>query len=471
MGEERTLIRGGTVITMEPRVPDAVADILIEGDRISAVGRDLSVDEGAVRVVDASNRIIVPGFIDTHRHIYQILMRGLGTNWSLMEYLTSIIGTLGPNFTPDDLYVAQRLGALDAIDTGVTAAFDWCQQQTSREHIDALLAGLESTGLRVKFGSGANVIDLQNCLKPPFIATTPANAVEVRRLRERYSSDTGLITIGLAGMGPDHLTMEVVKQDLALARELGIRINMHLGQGLMPGRSGIELMHQEGQLGDDLTFGHCNYFSDEELKLMVEHGVTASVTPEDECNMGHGWPPIGRMVAAGLYPNVGIDTCLNVGSDQFTAMRFALAIPRAQANDAMLATGQNPWSVPLTARDALRMATIEGARALGQEDRLGSIRAGKQADLVAIETRHVSMFPVHDPVANVVHSAGRSVVSDVFIAGKQVKKDGELVGVDIQRLHADAQAAASGLLERCGITPGWTPPHPDNAVYLASESG
>lgn len=469
MAQERTLIRGGTVITMEPGVPDGVADILIEGDTIAAVGKDLAVAEGSARVVDGSNRIITPGFIDTHRHIYQIILRGLGSNWTLMEYLTAIIGTLGPSLTPEDLFIASRLGSLDAIDSGVTAVFDWCQQSTSPEHIDALLAGLESASIRVKFGSGANVIDLQECLKPPFIATTPANATEVRRLRNKYPSDTGLVTIGLAGMGPDHLTMDVVKQDFALARELGIRINIHLGQAVMPGRSGIRLMHRAGLLGDDLTLGHCNYFSDDDIKLIAEYGVTASVTPEDECNMGHGWPPIARLIAGGVWPNIGIDTCIAVGGDQFSAMRFALAIPRAQENDAALSAGQNPWTLNLTTRDVLRMATIEGARALGQEDRIGSIKPGKQADLVAINTADVSMSPVHDPVATVVHSAGRSVVSDVFIAGRQVKKDGQLVGVDVARLSSEANQAAAALRERCGITSGWAPPHPDNAAYLAAE--
>ncbi|CAM5693845.1 amidohydrolase family protein [Streptomyces canus] len=470
MPTERTLIRGGTVITMEPGVADGVADILIDGDQIVAVGKDLAVAEGSARVVDASNRIVIPGFVDTHRHVYQILLRGLASNWSLMEYLTGMVGTIGPNFTPEDCYLAQRFGALDAIDTGVTAVFDWCQEQMTPEHTDALLAGLEAAALRVNFGSGANVINMQAALKPPFINSTPANAAEVRRLRNRYPSDTSLLTIGMAGAGPDHLTMDAVEQDMALARELGIRVNMHLGQAVMPGRSAVGVMDKAGLLGDNLTFGHCNHLSDDDIKLMAEHGVTASVTPEDECNMGHGWPPIGRLIANGVWPNIGVDTCIAVGSDQFTAMRFALAIPRAQKNGEALASGRNPWKLDLTTRDVLRMATIEGARALGQEDRIGSIKPGKQADIVAIDTTHVSMAPVHDPVSSVVHSAGRAVVSDVFIAGRQVKKDGQLVGVDIARLSAEAQVAATALLERCGITPGWAPPPTqDNAAFLTEE--
>src|ERR1044072_1540517 len=217
MSSERTLIRGGTVITMEPGVAHGGADILIDGDQIVAVGKDLAVAEGTARVVDAFNRIIIPGFVDTHRHVHQILLRGLASNWSLMEYLPGVTATLGPNFTPEDCYLAQRFGALDAIDTGVTAVFDWCQEQLTPEHTDALLAGLESAALRVNFGSGANAINMQAALKPPFINSIPANAAEVRRLRNRYPSDTSLLTIGMAGAGPDHLTMDAVEQDFALA--------------------------------------------------------------------------------------------------------------------------------------------------------------------------------------------------------------------------------------------------------------
>lgn len=461
MSSERILIRGGLVITMEPGATDEVADILIEGDQIAAVGKYLPVAEGSARIIDASDHIIIPGFIDTHRHVYQVLMRGLGSDWSLMQYLMAIITKIGPEFTPEDLFIANRLGSLDAIDSGVTALFDWGQEQLTPEHTDAMIAGLEATGIRATFGVGANVKDLFGCTEPPFVSEIAADAAEVRRLRDRYPSDDSVLTLGMAGWGPDLVTMDTVKRDFALARELGLRINMHLGQAAFPAcRPAVVALNNEGLLGSDLTFGHCNFFTDEEIRLMVDYGVTANVTPEDECNMGHGWPPIARLVAGGVTPNIGVDTLLAVGGDQFTAMRFALAIPRAQHNDTILQTGNNPWELPLSTRDVLRMATIEGARALGKEDRIGSIAPGKQADLVSINVADVSMTPLINPTAAVVHSAGRSTVSDVFIAGRHVKKDGKLVGVDSGKLHAEASRAAAGLLERCGITPGWVTPAP-----------
>lgn len=461
MTGQRTLIRGGTVITMEPGEVDRVADILIEDGAIAEIQPDLAVADGSAVVVDAKDHIVVPGFVDTHRHMFQILLRGIAADWSLMQYISAYFGKLGVSYTADDAFLANRLAALDALDTGVTAVFDWCQSALTPEHGDALISGLESASIRAMFGAGCNMaVDLIEILEPPFVSTVAADAREVQRLRKKYPSEDGLITIGLAARGPNLTTTEVAKKDWALAREFGLRLNAHVGQGVMPSGSAISVMHEAGLLGPDLTLGHCNNLSAEEIRLLADNGVTVNVTPEDECNMGHGWPSIGRLIENGIWPNVGVDTCLAVGGDVFTAMRFALAIPRAQSNEMALAAGENPWSLPLTARDALRMATVEGARALGQEHRIGTLKQGKQADIVCIDTADVSMIPVINPVANVVYSASRSVVSDVFVAGRHVKKDGQLVGVDMAKLQADVASSASAVLARSGIEPGYVPPPP-----------
>jgi cytosine/adenosine deaminase-related metal-dependent hydrolase len=303
------------------------------------------------------------------------------------------------------------------------------------------------------------MLQYQECLAPPFLSTTPTDASEVRRLRNHeFSSDGGLLTLGLAARGPELSAASVVDADWQLARELGIRINIHIGQGIFPGRPAVAGLLKRGLLGDNCTFSHCNLLSDEEMQMMADAGVSATVTPEDECNMGHGWPPIARLMHAGIRPNIGIDTCIANGGDQFTAMRFALGATRAQINAVQLADGDNPWDLELTARDVLAMATIEGARALGQADRIGTLTPGKQADVVLINTADVSTTPVLDPVSAVVFHASRSTVDDVFVAGRRVKAAGCLVGVDSADIHRTASAAAVGILERSGIRPGWKPP-------------
>lgn len=451
----RTLIRGGTLITMDPTLGDLVGDILIEDDRIARIAASIDLEPGMTEI-DASRHIIVPGFIDTHRHLYQTALRGLSANWSLIQYCVAMFGTLGTAFTPRDMYLGNYLGSLDALDAGVTTVFDWSHNQLSPEHTDRLVEGLHDAGIRATFGYGNSMEQWVECLAPPYRSTAPTPEGEVRRLHAELASHP-LITLGLAARGPDLSVMEVVEADWRLARELGIRINAHVGQGIFPGRPAVTPLHEAGMLGDDLTFGHCNLLSDDEMKMMADAGVTATVTPEDECSMGHGFPPILRLVKAGVATNIGVDTCIIVGGDQFTAMRFALAVPRAIDNAVTLDQGENPWDLHLIARDALEMATIQGARALGLADTLGSLTEGKQADLVLIRTDDVSMTPVLDPVAAVVNHAGRSVVDHVFVAGTQVKKDGRLVAAGTDALVDEMNGAAQAILKRAGVEVGWVP--------------
>jgi 5-methylthioadenosine/S-adenosylhomocysteine deaminase len=459
----RTLLRGGRIVSMDPGVGDLVGDILIEDGRIAAVGPGLEIAEGSAEIVDASRHIVIPGFIDSHRHLYQSLLRGMATDWSLSQYFTTMFSVLGPSMAPEHLALGTTLGAYDALDSGVTAVYDYSHNQTSPDHTDEAVRALLDSGIRALFGYGGTLAQHLELLAPPF-KSTPSNEAEIRRVRSQYfSSDAGLVTMGFAVRGPDNATMDVVRSDFALGRELGLRINTHIGMGVLDiaDRPHVTRLHKEGLLGDDLIFGHCNFLTDEEFRLMADAGVSASVTPEDEAGMGHGWPPIVQLLKADIRPNIGIDTCMAVGGDPFTAMRFALAVPRGLANQqSMVENSANPWQLNVSARDVLEFATIEGARALGLESVTGSLTPGKQADIVMIRTDHISMAPVLDPIASVVHHASRQTVDSVFVAGRAVKRDGELVGVDTAELTRRAADSAAALLETAGITPGWAPePH------------
>lgn len=461
--DSRLLLRGGRIISMDPTLGDLVGDVLIEGERIAAVGPRLDVDPAGAEVVEAGDRIVIPGFVDSHRHVYQAILRGTASDWSLFQYFFAMFGALGPHFTAGDMYVANSIGALDALDSGVTTVFDWSHNQATPEHTDELVRALKDTGIRAVFGYGGTMEEQAELLKPPFKGTIPTNAAEVRRVREQHcASDDALVTLGLAARGPETSTMEIVRDDWALAAELGIPVNIHIGMAVLDvqGRPSVKRLHDEGLLRDDLIFGHCNRLTNEELRMMADAGVKVSVTPEDECMMGHGLPPIARMLAAGIRPNLGADTCMAVGGDPFTAMRVALAVTRGIANELQLDAGENPWQLDLSARDVLEMATIDGARTLGLEDRIGSIAPGKQADLVLLRTDDVSMAPVIDPVMAVVHHASRAVVECVLVAGRTVKRDGALAGIDTGELTRDAQATAEAIMARAGVEPGFTPAPP-----------
>ncbi|MEU0987941.1 amidohydrolase family protein [Streptomyces sp. NPDC005953] len=463
MTATRTLLRGGQIVSMDPTVGDLIGDILIENGTIAAIGPDLEIAEGSADIVDASRHIVLPGFIDSHRHLFQALMRGMAADWSLFQYFTTMFGMLGPHMTPEHMSLGTALGAYDSLDSGVTAVFDYSHNQSSPEHTDEAVRALQASGIRAMFGYGGAMSEQLEILSPPFTSTTPSNEAEIRRVRSRYfSSDSGLVTMGLAVRGPDSSPMDVVRADFALGRELGLRINTHIGMAVLDpqGRPNVTRLHKAGLLGDDLIFGHCNLLTDEEFRLMADAGVSVSVTPEDESAMGHGWPPITQLLKAGIRPNIGIDTCMAVGGDPFTAMRFALAVPRGLANQQSLASGANPWQLDLSARDVLEFATIEGARALGMEDVTGSLTPGKQADIVMIRTDHISMTPVLNPVASIVHHASRQTVDTVFVAGRAVKRDGALIAADAAGISRRAVDSVGELLEAAGVTPGWAPPPP-----------
>ncbi|MFE5852622.1 amidohydrolase family protein [Streptomyces sp. NPDC056500] len=463
MTATRTLLRGGRIVSMDPTVGDLIGDVLIENGTIAAIGPDLEIAEGSADIVDASRHIVLPGFIDSHRHLFQALMRGMAADWSLFQYFTTMFGMLGPHMTPEHMSLGTALGAYDSLDSGVTTVFDYSHNQSSPEHTDEAVRALQGSGIRAVFGYGGAMSEQLEILSPPFTSTTPSNEAEIRRVRSRYfSSDSGLVTMGLAVRGPDSSPMDVVRADFALGRELGLRINTHIGMAVLDpqGRPNVTRLHKAGLLGDDLIFGHCNLLTDEEFRLMADAGVSVSVTPEDESAMGHGWPPITQLLKAGIRPNIGIDTCMAVGGDPFTAMRFALAVPRGLANQQSLEGGANPWQLELSARDVLEFATIEGARALGMEDVTGSLTPGKQADIVMIRTDHISMTPVLNPVASIVHHASRQTVDTVFVAGRAVKRDGALIAADAAGIGRRAVTSVGELLEAAGVTPGWAPPPP-----------
>ncbi|WP_329026068.1 amidohydrolase family protein [Streptomyces sp. NBC_00690] len=463
MTAARTLLRGGRIVSMDPTVGDLIGDVLIENGTIAAIGPDLAIAEGSADIVDASRHIVLPGFIDSHRHLFQALMRGLAADWSLFQYFTTMFGMLGPHMTPEHMSLGTALGAYDSLDSGVTTVFDYSHNQSSPEHTDEAVRALQASGIRAVFGYGGAMSEQLEILSPPFTSTTPSNEAEIRRVRSRYfSSDSGLVTMGLAVRGPDSSPLDVVRADFALGRELGLRINTHIGMAVLDpqGRPNVTRLHRAGLLGDDLIFGHCNLLTDEEFRLMADAGVSVSVTPEDESAMGHGWPPITQLLKAGIRPNIGIDTCMAVGGDPFTAMRFALAVPRGLANQQSLENGANPWQLELSARDVLEFATIEGARALGMEDVTGSLTPGKQADIVMIRTDHISMTPVLDPVASIVHHASRQTVDTVFVAGRAVKRGGALIAADAAGISRRAVDTVGELLEAAGVTPGWAPPPP-----------
>lgn len=444
---QRLLIRGGFLVTMEPSLGDLVnTDILVSDGKIVQIAQDIQAADAAV--IDASQKVVIPGLIDTHRHTWQSVLRNSLPDDDLPTYLHTILGTFAPHYRPEDVHAGNLIGALGAINAGVTTLLDWSHIMNTPQHADAAVDALRSTRIRAVFAHGT-----PNAPHHEWHGESTRNHPhDITRLRAQYfSSDDQLITLAMALRGPEFTVMEVTRHDIELARSIGAPITVHVGcGGLGPKYRAVSQMSRDGLLGPDITFVHCTTSTDEELKLIVDSGGTVSIAPAIECQMGHGDPPFNRFSDLGVRPSLSLDVETSTASDMFTQMHAAYHVARVIAHERVRA-GQAAQF--LNTRDILEMATVHGARTLGLQDRVGSIAVGKRADLVVLDLNTVNVAPVNDVVAAVVLSADTSNVDTVVIDGNVVKRDGRLVDVDLAAAMNSIHRSRDHLYASAGRTP------------------
>jgi 5-methylthioadenosine/S-adenosylhomocysteine deaminase len=425
----KKLIRGGTVLSMDPEIGDLPkGDVLIEDDRIVAVQPEINAD---AEVIDATGFIVIPGFVDTHRHTWETAIRGCAPNSTLDDYFVGVLDYYAPVYRAEDVYNSNLAGALECINAGITTLVDWSHINNTPEHPDAGIRGLQEAGIRAQYAYGSANTSLA---KYWFYSGEVIPADDVRRIRDTYfSSDNGLLTMALATRGPGFTQDQVVTAEWNMARELGIPITLHAGMGRMAGRFAmVEQLDRLGLLGPDTTYIHCCYFSEHEWQRVKETGGTISIAAQVELQMGHGWAPVNKSYQFGLRPSLSVDVVTTVPGDLFTEMRAAFASERARVNAKCWEENIEVPDTMLTARQMLEMATVNGAHVAGVEDRTGSLTPGKKADLVLLDGRDINMVPVKDPVAAVTLSADVSNVDTVIINGVVRKRDGKLVA-DVDR--------------------------------------
>jgi 5-methylthioadenosine/S-adenosylhomocysteine deaminase len=377
---DRTVIRNAIVISMDPAIGEHLdADVLIDGAKIAAVAPNIgSVD---AREIDGRGAIVLPGFVDTHRHTWQCLLRNAAADWSLAQYFGGVRGVMGELYTPDDMYVANYLGALEALDGGITTLVDWSHNNNTPDHADMAIKGLQDSGIRAVYAYG-------NANREWFpVSDLPTNFVDVARVRKQhFSSDDGLVTMAFAARGPQFATLDQTERDFREARNLDLPITLHAGDGLWGLNHPIDQLNALGLLGPRTTYVHCCTLSDHEFKLMADTGGTASLSAEVELNMGHGNPATLGCLKHGLRPSISIDICTSVGGDMFTQIRVLMAATRGVVNAEALKEKKLLDPLPLTARDMLDFATLQGAKAANVDQRTGSLTPGKDADLVILNT-------------------------------------------------------------------------------------
>ncbi|MFJ2892565.1 amidohydrolase family protein [Streptomyces sp. NPDC087305] len=418
----KTLLTGGTVLTMDPVVPDLVrGDVLIEDGVIAEVAA--RIDAPDAEVIDATDRIVMPGFVDNHRHSWQTAFRGAGADWTFPEWAQAMHRTVKPHYRPEDVYVGTLLGRLEALHSGVTTMLDWYHVAQSHDHEDAAVAALRDARGRSVF-----------CLGAGWGTADPVDA-DVRRVRADLTGE-GPVTLALGLRGPDDTDMDTVARELKLADELGLRTSLHVDPS---GTSRtVADLREHGLLRGTTTFVHANGISDEELRMLADAGASLSVSPDVELKMGFGSPVTGRALAAGVRPTLSVDDVPSAGGDLFSTMRTAFAVQRGLDGG-------------LRSRDLLEFTTIDAARSCGLDARTGSVTPGKDADLILLRTDDLTVFPVTDPAGTIVSAGHPGLVDTVLVAGQVVKRDGELVGVDLPALRTRLLASRDRIAAAAGV--------------------
>src|SRR5919109_2571175 len=447
MSSQRLVIRNGFVVSMDAEVGDVpYGDVLVEDGKIAEIGRGLDVSEA--EEIDATGMIVMPGFVDTHRHTWQTPVRGVLPCCTLDHYFAVMLGSVGGHYRPEDVHIGNYAGALEALNGGVTTLLDWSHINNTPDHSDAAVQGLKDSGIRAIYAHGVPTGGEW------WAFSELEHPEDIRRIRETYfSSNDGLITLALAARAPGNSNFDVAKHDWALARELGIRISVHVGMRL----TGVHVNHVKnmndlGLMGDDTTYIHCTDSTDEELDLIKETGGTASVAPYVEMLMGHGRPPTGKLVQRGVPVSLSVDVVSSVPGEMFTQMRTALVHERIGA---FTDTPDEAFEPTLTHRDVLEFATIDGARACALDDKTGSLTPGKQADIVLLKTNAINTSPMLDPLGTIVVFSDTSNIDSVFVAGRALKRNGVLVGVDLDDVFRKLDESRNHILSRGELLPGW----------------
>jgi cytosine/adenosine deaminase-related metal-dependent hydrolase len=428
------VIRNAYVMTMDEAGDIANADVHIANGAIVAVGQNLKVSGAAA--IDGHGMIALPGLVETHWHMWNTLLRSMSGDKPEFGYFKST-ALLGQKYLPDDMYQGTRLACAEAINNGITHVHDWCHNIRSPDYADADLKALRESGLRARFSYGP-VQAMPN--------NQTVDLADLKRRREGWDkiSPDGLITLGLAwrGQGGNNpataIPPETYKAEIDAARALGLPITVH-ASGSRAAAGQIDGIAKAGLLRNDMQIIHANKATADEIKAVADAGASISISPYTELRIGFGLPQTSKFLDAGIPVGLSIDTVeLSGNADLFGIMKVV--------QNAENGIAENEFK--LSARRALQLATSEGARSMGIGDKTGSLKPGKRADLILVDTRGINLGVFGDPAHMLVTAAEPANVDTVVVDGRILKRNGKLTAMNVEQITQQASAANLALRKR-----------------------
>jgi 5-methylthioadenosine/S-adenosylhomocysteine deaminase len=449
-GRVRTVIEGATVLTVN--ASDAVLPsgwLDVRDGEIAAVSATPIDPAGADQRIDATGKVVMPGLVNAHTHLYQTLIRGVYEEMPFTEWLR-VIYHCGRVLTPDDCFIGARLGALEALRSGVTTLLDHHFLNRGIELAEATIAGMQAIGLRAVLAR--TIMDVGD-LAPAEVVESPEQGLRsVEALLDRFAGQTGagLLTLMTGPNTPGaSASGELAQATRAFADRYGLGQSMHLAESASllravrerTGTDGIAAWLDElGALGPRLVAAHSVHVAPHEIQTLARRGVAVAHNPISNLFLGDGIAPVVEMLAAGVNVALGTDgAASNNSQDMFEVLKMAPLLQRARTQD--------PHAI--SPRQALRMATINGAQALGLDHLVGSLEPGKRADLIVLDLYAAAHnVAVHNVVSHVVHCVRPSDVQLVMVDGRVLMEQGQLPDLDEPRLLAEAQDVGEDLVQR-----------------------
>jgi cytosine/adenosine deaminase-related metal-dependent hydrolase len=429
-GRGEFIVRNAYIMSMDSKIGDLPrGDILVRNGTIEVVGTEVPAPGAAV--IDGRNTIALPGFVETHFHLWNSFLRGVVGDGE-MDYFP-VMTRIGPDITPEIAYSSVRLGIAEALDSGLTTIHDWSHNLSTPAHADADLRALRESGIRARFSYGYSR-ELQ--VRPGQLT----DFADIERVKKQLIGDR-LLTLGFAARGPGSTPPEVYQREIELARGLELPITIHANRsiGEVKKFSRIGMLDKDRLLGPDMLLVHTYNATEQERQIMAQTGTMVSIAPYTASRLASGLPYLGDLIRRGVQCSLSVDTTTVGGNvDMFGIMRLALQLNHLRSMNVL----------EVQPRRIVELATLDGAKALGISERVGSLAPGKRADLILVRTDDLNTAPFHDPALLIVQSAQPYNVDTVVVDGRILKRERRLTAMDVPQIIREATEAQKMVLKR-----------------------